>query len=211
MPVPTGSSDFLKKKLKITNVCFVRHGSAPRNQELRWFPGGAALCRGWRGAPGTSPLAAVPSVPPSGPLPRDPRPPSAQKPRVPPAKPRPSGARERGERRCGTSTQLGTGATGQAGLVPPAEGSPEGAERGPGPVAPAGWPGDSPERGPGTERRRPKRCSRLAPVPRGRFGSTEREIPEAGGRAPLGSLHPASPAGSSRPGDAGGRLRYNSP
>lgn len=86
MPVPTGSSNFLKNKFKITNVCFVRHGSAPRSQELRSFPGGAALCRG---VPGPSPLAAVPPVPPSGPFTRAPRPPSAQKPRVCPAKPRP--------------------------------------------------------------------------------------------------------------------------
>lgn len=85
-----------------------------------------------------------------------------------------------------------------------------------------GGPEIPPERGPGTERRRPnrpRRSSRVLPAPRGQFGGTEREIPEAGGRAAArgghlsapSTLDPASLAGSSRPGEAGGRLRRNSP
>lgn len=207
MPVPTGSSDFLKNKLKITKVCFVRHGSAPRSQELRPFPGGAAPCRGWRGAPGTAPLAAVPSVPsvrpvpPSGPFPATPARPRHRHPAFLQQSLGPGPARDRGKGAAGPQAS-GNRRRGEG------EGSPEGAERGPG-----GWPGHCPERGPGAERRRPnppRRSCRVLPVPRGRFGSTGREIPEAGGRAAasghlsaLSARHPASLAGSSRPGRRG--------
>lgn len=155
---------------------------------------------GLAGSTGQVPAGRCPLCPTLRPFP--PRPPPALGTEIPRFSSK-SSARDRGERRCGTSIQLGTGATGQEGLAPSAEGSRclEGRR-----AAPAGWPRDSPERGPGTERRRlnrPWRSSRTLPASRGQFGGTDREIPEravVNGHLSVPSTRdPASLAGSSRP------------